>query len=84
MPDGLPPLNELATAQYSDAHLDAFPRRYELPRQAGTKWDYSNIGYSLLGKALAARSARGLRDAAADAHRCSARPEQHWRHVAKG
>ena len=57
MPDGLPPLNELATATYSDAHLYAFLARYELPRQAGTKWDYSNIGYSLLGKALATRAA---------------------------
>ena len=57
MPDGLPPLNELATATYSDAQLYAFLARYELPRQAGTKWDYSNIGYSLLGKALAARAA---------------------------
>ena len=57
MPDGLPPLNELATAKYSDAHLYAFLARYELPRQAAAKWDYSNIGYSLLGKALAARAA---------------------------
>jgi CubicO group peptidase (beta-lactamase class C family) len=56
MPDGLPPLNELATAKYSDAQLYHFLAQYELPRQNGTKWDYSNIGYSLLGKALAARA----------------------------
>ena len=49
-------LNELATAKYSDAQLYEFLARYELPRQSGTKWDYSNIGYSLLGKALAARA----------------------------
>ena len=56
MPDGLPPLNELATAKYSDAQLYQFLARYELPQQSGTKWDYSNIGYSLLGQALAARA----------------------------
>jgi Beta-lactamase len=43
----------LATSKYS-AQLYAFLAHYELPRQTGTKWDYSNIGYSLLGKALAA------------------------------
>jgi serine-type D-Ala-D-Ala carboxypeptidase/endopeptidase len=56
MPDGLPPLNELATADYSDAQLYQFLARHELPRQSGAKWDYSNIGYTLLGKALAARA----------------------------
>ena len=56
MPDGLPPLNELATAKYSDAQLYQFLARYELPRQSGMKWDYSNIGYFLLGQALAARA----------------------------
>lgn len=57
MPDGLVSLGELATLKYSDAQLYAFLARYQLPRQTGTKWDYSNIGYSLLGKALAARAA---------------------------
>jgi serine-type D-Ala-D-Ala carboxypeptidase/endopeptidase len=56
MPDGLPPLSELATADYSDARLYQFLARHELPQQSGTKWDYSNIGYTLLGKALAARA----------------------------
>jgi D-alanyl-D-alanine-carboxypeptidase/D-alanyl-D-alanine-endopeptidase len=56
MPDRLPPLNELATAKYSNAQLYQFLSRYELPRQSGMKWDYSNIGYSLLGEALAARA----------------------------
>ena len=57
MPDGLVSLSELVTLKYSDAQLYAFLARYELPRQTGTTWDYSNIGYSLLGKALAARAA---------------------------
>jgi CubicO group peptidase (beta-lactamase class C family) len=57
MPDGLVSLSELATLKYSDAQLYAFLARYELPRQTGTAWDYSNIGYSLLGKALADRVA---------------------------
>jgi serine-type D-Ala-D-Ala carboxypeptidase/endopeptidase len=56
MPDGLPPLDELATATYSDAQLYQFLARYELPRRSGMKWDYSNIGYALLGHALTARA----------------------------
>ena len=51
-----PRLNELAQAKYSDAQLYQFLARYELPQQSGAKWDYSNIGYSLLGQALAARA----------------------------
>jgi CubicO group peptidase (beta-lactamase class C family) len=57
MPDGLVSLSGLATLKYSDAQLYAFLARYEVPRQTGTAWAYSNIGYSLLGKALAARAA---------------------------
>jgi D-alanyl-D-alanine-carboxypeptidase/D-alanyl-D-alanine-endopeptidase len=57
MPDGLPPVSELATAKYSNAQLYQFLARYELPRQSGKKWNYSNIGYALLGQALAARAA---------------------------
>ena len=59
MPDGLSSLNELLTLKYSDAQLYKFLAQYELPRQNGPKWDYSNIGYSLLGKALAARAGVG-------------------------
>src|SRR5687767_531424 len=56
MPDDLPPLSEMAQAKYSDAQLYQFLARYELPQQSGAKWDYSNIGYSLLGQALATRA----------------------------
>jgi serine-type D-Ala-D-Ala carboxypeptidase/endopeptidase len=59
MPDGLSSLNELVTLKYSDAQLYKFLAQYELPRQNGPKWNYSNIGYSLLGKALAARAGVG-------------------------
>ena len=56
MPDGLSSLNALVTLNYSDAQLYGFLAQHELPRQNSPKWDYSNIGYSLLGKALAARA----------------------------
>jgi CubicO group peptidase (beta-lactamase class C family) len=58
MPDDLPwQLNdELVKAKYSAAQLYRFLARYELPQQSGAKWDYSNVGYSLLGQALAARA----------------------------
>ena len=56
MPDGLSSLKELVTLKYSDAQLYGFLAQYELPRQDAPKWDYSNTGYSLLGKALAARA----------------------------
>ena len=59
MPDGLSSLNELVTLKYSDAQLYTFLAQYELPHQNGPKWGYSNIGYSLLGKALAARAGVG-------------------------
>lgn len=57
MPDGLSSLSELATAKYSHAQLYQFLAQYEVPRQSSMKWDYSNIGYALLGQALAGRAA---------------------------
>jgi CubicO group peptidase (beta-lactamase class C family) len=36
--------------------LYEFLGRYTLPRDSGTEWDYSNVGYWLLGEALAARA----------------------------
>ena len=57
IPDGLTPsLTALATAKYSESDFYQFLAGYHLPRQNGTKWDYSNIGYSLLGRALADRA----------------------------
>ena len=59
MPDGLTSLNELVTLKYSDVQLYSFLAQFEVPHQDGLKWGYSNIGYSLLGKALAARAGVG-------------------------
>jgi len=56
MPDELPVFNASATANNSDAPLYRFLARYQLTRDPGTQWDYSNIGYWLLGQTLAARA----------------------------
>jgi len=56
MPDELPVFNASATANNSEAPLYRFLARYQLTRDPGTEWDYSNIGYWLLGQALAARA----------------------------
>jgi D-alanyl-D-alanine-carboxypeptidase/D-alanyl-D-alanine-endopeptidase len=56
MPDELPVFSASAAANNSDAPLYRFLARYQLTRNSGTEWDYSNIGYWLLGQALAARA----------------------------
>ena len=55
MPDDLPwALNdELAKTKYSAAQLYRFLARSEPPHDRDVQWDYSNIGYTLLGQALA-------------------------------
>jgi CubicO group peptidase (beta-lactamase class C family) len=40
-------------ADYSAARLKAFLARYELPRDPGATYEYSNLGFGLLGYALA-------------------------------
>jgi CubicO group peptidase (beta-lactamase class C family) len=65
---GLPFMPDDATAgfdggDYSEAQLYDFLARYELERDAGAERDYSNLGYWLLGEALASRG--GASDAAA-------------------
>jgi D-alanyl-D-alanine-carboxypeptidase/D-alanyl-D-alanine-endopeptidase len=57
MPDAIPAFNDSAAAKYGAAQLHQFLARYELPRDTGARWDYSNIGYWLLGEALASRAA---------------------------
>ena len=55
MPENAPPLNDPAAAKYSGADLARFVANYQPTRDAGSQWDYSNIGYWLLSEALAAR-----------------------------
>jgi len=57
MPDALPALDDSASTKYGAAQLRHFLARYELPRDSGAEWDYSNIGYWLLGQALTSRAA---------------------------
>jgi serine-type D-Ala-D-Ala carboxypeptidase/endopeptidase len=56
MPDDLPDFNNSDAAKNSDAQLDHFLAGYQLTRDPGAEWDYSNIGYWLLGHALAFRA----------------------------
>jgi len=54
LPDNMPmadPLNPYA--DYTPALLDAFLSSYKLPVEPGTKAEYSNLGYGLLGALLA-------------------------------
>ncbi|OEZ93419.1 D-alanyl-D-alanine-carboxypeptidase/endopeptidase AmpH precursor [Janthinobacterium sp. HH107] len=43
-------------ADYTEAKQRQFLAAYHLPRAPGTKFDYSNIGYAVLGTALAAQA----------------------------
>jgi len=56
MPDELPVYNDPAATENSDARIYQFLARYRLTRDPGLEWDYSNIGYWLLGQALASRA----------------------------
>lgn len=56
MPDDLPAFEASATATYSATELFRFLARVELTREIGSEWDYSNLGYWLLGEALGARA----------------------------
>lgn len=53
MTDERPALN--AVLPYSGMALEQFLSRYALPRDPGASWDYSNVGYWLLGEALTTR-----------------------------
>jgi serine-type D-Ala-D-Ala carboxypeptidase/endopeptidase len=55
MPDELPSFNDSA-AEYGAPQLYRFLARYKLSQDPGVEWDYSNIGYWLLGEALASRA----------------------------
>jgi D-alanyl-D-alanine-carboxypeptidase/D-alanyl-D-alanine-endopeptidase len=56
MPNQLPTFDDPVGEKNSVAQLYQFLSRYQLTRDPGTEWDYSNIGYWLLGEALASRA----------------------------
>src|SRR5260370_718511 len=55
MPENAPPLNDPAAAKYSAADLKQFVTGYQLKRDIGSEWEYSNIGYWVLSEALSSR-----------------------------
>jgi len=57
MPDELPAFDASVATKYGPAQLYRFLARHELPYDVGARWEYSNIGYWLLGQALASRAA---------------------------
>jgi len=59
MPDAVPVYNDPAAAKYGAAQLYQFLARYQLTRDPGADWDYSNLGYWLLGQALESRLGMG-------------------------
>lgn len=56
MPDELPAFNDPAATKYGTAQIYQFLARYQLTHDIGAQWDYSNIGYWILGQALASRA----------------------------
>ena len=60
MPADAPPFNDPAAAKYSTGDLKRYLASYELTREIGSDWDYSNIGYWLLSEALAARGGKDI------------------------
>ena len=47
---------------YTTNQLYAFLAQYELPRDPGAKWEYSNVGIGLLGHVLALRAGMNFED----------------------
>src|SRR6202011_4948554 len=56
MPENAPPLNDPAAAKYSAADLKQYVAGYQLKRDIGSEWEYSNIGYWILSEALSSRA----------------------------
>jgi serine-type D-Ala-D-Ala carboxypeptidase/endopeptidase len=59
-PADLPAATDVARAEYSIDRLHRFVSSYDLPRDIGTRWDYGNVDYALLGDALARRANSGF------------------------
>ena len=60
MPADAPPFNDPAAAKYSTGDLKRYLASYQLTREIGSEWDYSNIGYWVLSEALAARGGKDI------------------------
>ncbi|MES2305018.1 MAG: serine hydrolase [Gemmatimonadota bacterium] len=57
IPDDFTPANPLDPyADYSESRLVAFLGRYQMKRAPGARYEYSNLGMGLLGRALAERA----------------------------
>ncbi|MEO5799300.1 MAG: serine hydrolase [Gemmatimonadales bacterium] len=57
IPDDFKPANPLDPyADYTESRLVAFLGRYQLTRAPGARYEYSNLGMGLLGRALAERA----------------------------
>ena len=62
MPADAPPFNDPAAAKYSTGDLKRYLASYQLTRDIGSDWDYSNIGYWILSEALSARAGKDIED----------------------
>ncbi len=62
MPENAPALNDPAAAKYSAADLKQYIASYQLKRDIGSEWDYSNLGYWLLSEALSSRAGMNYED----------------------
>lgn len=62
MPENAPALNDPAAAKYSTADLKQYLASYQIKRDIGAEWDYSNLGYWLLSEALSSRAELGYED----------------------
>jgi serine-type D-Ala-D-Ala carboxypeptidase/endopeptidase len=56
MPENAPAFNDPAAAKYSADDLKQYVASYQLKRDIGAEWEYSNIGYWVLSEALASRA----------------------------
>src|SRR5262249_50299298 len=66
---GLPDYTELGNAEYADDALERYVRSLntlKLNNPPGAKWDYSHIGYDVLGDVVAKVSGQSFEDYAAD------------------
>lgn len=60
MPDNFEPANETNPyADYTTEQMFAFVSSYQLPRDIGSEYEYSNLGAGLLGQALTQRAGKG-------------------------